>query len=128
MDNLIVTVFNNVKCKSKDEQAITWQDIKNELDYPKVFPSKEECPLIKLATFGDVQTEKGSLKHNDNVIYLTGLEGDYDAGQVQPQQAIAWLQNAGIIAAIYTSPSHTANKPLWRVLAPFSIAHPPTSP
>src|SRR5271154_5426430 len=40
--------------------------------------SKDYLPWLKLATFGDSRSDKGSLRHDANVIWITGIEGDYD--------------------------------------------------
>lgn len=81
---------------------------------------KDRLPWLKLATFGDVPSRKGSLRHNGNVTAIDGIEGDHDAGTVTPAEAAQRLQQAGIAALIYTSPSHTPERPRWRVLAPLS--------
>jgi len=83
-------------------------------------PNKASCPWIKLASFGDVRAAGGSLRNNANVQVIYGLEGDYDAGLVSLEDALAMLESAGIRAAVYTSPSHTPQFPRWRVLAPLN--------
>lgn len=71
-----------------------------------------------MAIFGDLLSKEGSLRHNANVLLIYGVEGDYDGELIQPEQAIAKLEVAGIKALVYTSPSHTADvAPRWRVLA-----------
>lgn len=84
------------------------------------FRDKESCPWIKLATFGDKRTAKGALRHDANVLAITGVEGDYDGGVIQPQQAVEMLERHNIRAIVYTSPSHRPHAPRWRVLAPLS--------
>lgn len=81
---------------------------------------KADLPWIKLAPFGDQKTPKGSLRHNTNMLAVSGVEGDYDDGEVTPDAAAALLRAAGVAGWIYTSPSHTAALPRWRVLAPLS--------
>lgn len=81
---------------------------------------KADLPWIKLAPFGDKRTEQGSLRHNVNMLSVSGVEGDYDDGNVTPAEAAERLEDAGIAAWIYTSPSHTTERPRWRVLAPLS--------
>ena len=81
---------------------------------------KDRLPWLKLATFGDVPSRKGSLRHNGNVTAIDGIEGDHDAGTLTPAEAAQRLQQARIAALIYTSPSHTPERPRWRVLAPLS--------
>jgi hypothetical protein len=85
-------------------------------------PSKAELPWLKLATFGDVRTQRGSLRHDENIAAVTGIEADYDGEAITVDRARQILSNAGIAAIIYTSPSHTEDTPRWRVLCP--LAHP----
>jgi hypothetical protein len=84
-------------------------------------PSKAELPWLKLATFGDVRTQRGSLRHDENITAVTGIEADYDGEAITVDRARQILANAGIAAIIYTSPSHTEDTPRWRVLCP--LAH-----
>ncbi|WP_440640387.1 phage/plasmid primase, P4 family [Bradyrhizobium sp. PUT101] len=76
--------------------------------------TKYELPMIKLATFAN------DYRNNANVEMIYGVEGDYDAELVQPHEASFRLTAANVIAFVYTSPSHTPEKPRWRVLAPLS--------
>lgn len=87
--------------------------------------SKDSLPWIKLATFGPDKTPKKSLRHNANVRTVTGLEADYDAGTMTPETARDALEKAGVAGLVYTTPSHSADAPRWRVLAPFSGPLPP---
>lgn len=77
-------------------------------------PSKGALPLVKLATFKDDHRSNGTLE----TIY--GIEGDYDAGTVQPALAAAQLMQAGIQGLITTTPSHRPDTPRWRVWCPLS--------
>ncbi|WP_354136539.1 phage/plasmid primase, P4 family [Bradyrhizobium sp. LB11.1] len=76
--------------------------------------TKDELPLIKLATFAN------NYRSNANIEAIYGIECDYDAEVMQPQEAVSRLTAANIIAFIYTTPSHTPEKPRWRVIAPTS--------
>lgn len=76
--------------------------------------TKDELPLFKLATFAN------NYRSNTTVEKIYGVEGDYDAGLMQPHEAVVRLTTANVIAFIYTSPSHTPEKPKWRVIAPTS--------
>jgi P4 family phage/plasmid primase-like protien len=87
--------------------------------------AKAELPWIKLATFGDLKTERGSLRHDANVQTVTGVEGDYDALDVSPATAVSLLDMAGIRALVYTSPSYAPDRWKWRVLCPLSRPHAP---
>lgn len=120
-----VSIFPTVSAQSIEPYDVAWSDLVACCIDPPVYPSKRDCPLIKLAHFGDRRTNRGALRHDDNVAAVSGLEGDYDAGIMSPEMAAALLQWAGIEAVVYTSPSHTFTAPRWRVLAPLSIEHPP---
>ncbi|MEH6791746.1 AAA family ATPase [Parasphingorhabdus sp.] len=87
---------------------------------------KSELPWLKLASFGKRKTGKGSLRHNANVIAIEGVEGDYDGETISPAKAAQMLRKSGIAGLIYTSPSHTPDKPRWRILCPTSQSLPPT--
>ena len=50
---------------------------------------------------------------------MSGIECDYDGGQLTLESAIKRLDDAGIRAIGYTTPSHTPARPKWRVLLPF---------
>ena len=82
--------------------------------------AKADLPWVKLATLGQQRTPKGSLRHNANLVSITGVELDADDETMQPEEAAAKLRAAGVAAMVYTSPSHTPFKPRWRVLAPLS--------
>lgn len=87
---------------------------------------KDASPLVKLATFGDQPTAKGTLRHDDNVTSVFGIEGDYDDEVVKPDEAIARLERAGLRALVVTTHSHAPEKPRWRVFAPLSAPVPPS--
>ncbi|WP_298303010.1 AAA family ATPase [uncultured Erythrobacter sp.] len=83
-------------------------------------PAKDRLPLLKLATFGDLKSKKGALRHTDNIEAVHGIEGDHDAGTLSIPDARKKLDNAGIAGLIYSTPSHTSESPRWRVLVPLS--------
>jgi hypothetical protein len=87
---------------------------------------KEQLPLIKFALFGGRRTEKRCLRHDGNVVGITGIEGDYDGGEISFARAVEIAENAGLSAIIYTSPSYTVAEPRWRVLCPLSAELPPS--
>jgi hypothetical protein len=80
--------------------------------------SKDGLALLKLARFGTVRSPKGRiLRHDANVLAVSGIEGDYDGEKMPMSAAIEALRAAGLAAVLYTSASHTAQRPRWRVLA-----------
>ncbi|GEC30659.1 VapE domain-containing protein [Sinorhizobium fredii] len=87
-----------------------------------VAQAKSELPLFKLASFGRDRSNKGSLRTNANMIEISGIEADYDAGKIPPNRAADILADANIAGLIYTTPSHRqpgkGNR--WRALLPCS--------
>ena len=83
-------------------------------------PEKDALPLLKLARFGDVVSKKHCLRHDANVVAVTGIEGDYDGEQVPMQHAAETLSALGLAGLLYTSASHQPEAPRWRVIVPLS--------
>lgn len=97
-----------------------WTHLTGWIESQAEYKAKTACPLVKLASFGPHRTEKGSLRNDANVVEVFGIEGDYDAGQMTPEAAIARLEEFQVRATVYTSWSHTPEAPKWRVLAPLA--------
>lgn len=116
---LAVSMFADVKAQRIEPNHLSLRQLQDRLNSTTA-RDKAALPLVKLATFGDARTDKGSLRHDANLLRVAGVEGDYDAGAVSPQDAAERLRQAGIAALIYTTPSHTAEAPRWRVLAPLA--------
>jgi P4 family phage/plasmid primase-like protien len=117
-----ITVFSDRSGVYAQEHSTTWAGLCDWFEQLPTYPDKSSCPLVKLATFGEQRTAKGSLRHNANVTAVYGLEGDYDAGTIPPEQAQQVLQLCGVAGAIVTTPSHglpeKGNR--WRVFVPLS--------
>lgn len=114
-----VTFFANLSARDKSEFDWSWPDIVQFLrDEPPEAQLKCRLPLIKLAVFGDARSDMDSLRHDANVLTVTGVEGDYDGGEMTIDEAAERLRGAGVRALLYTSPSHVEASPRWRVLAP----------
>lgn len=82
--------------------------------------AKTDLQLLKTAWFGNTPSAKKCLRHNDNVQALSGVIGEHDASTMSFDEALGRLRKAMITALIYTSPSHTEDRPRWRVIAPTS--------
>lgn len=116
---LTFTVFNDTHARVPDVKCASLRDFVRNIG-GSVGARKESLPLLKLGTFGNVATIKGSLRSNDNLQSVTGIEGDYDGEKVSIEEAAERLEAAGIAAAFYSSPSHTRDRPRWRVMCPLS--------
>jgi hypothetical protein len=82
--------------------------------------TEAQLPLLKLARFGSIRSEGGSLRHNANLQTISGIELDCDRGDVSFDAAKAKFKDLDCIALLYTSPSHTEQRPRWRILLPTS--------
>ncbi len=121
-----VSFFESVAGDRKRQQEISLPELV-ELIRETSAPAKDELPWLKLARFGNARTSKGSYRHDRNVIAITGIEADYDAEQIGFDEAVEIAEKAGLLALIYTSPSHTEARPRWRVLCPTSREYPPAT-
>lgn len=118
-DSVAITFFPDQFAQRKQEERRTLADLAD-LIRDKTAEHKTKLPWLKLARFGDNPTAKGSLRHDGNVTAITGIEVDYDAGQMTFQEALERVEKGGLTSIIYTSPSHTEDAPRWRVLCPTS--------
>lgn len=115
------TLFPDLSATTKIERADRpWHALVERVRSAASYQTKSQCPLISLGEYGDLRTERGSLRHAANLRRLFGVELDYDGEQVSLQVATARLQNARLTACLYTSPSHRPEAPRWRVLLPLA--------
>ncbi|HEX3522725.1 MAG TPA: virulence-associated E family protein [Stellaceae bacterium] len=127
-----VTIFPDTFAYGKTEQTLDKAAL-IALIRDEHAPGKELLRLLKLAQFGDLKTPRvknrgGSLRHDKNMIALTGIEGDYDGNHVGDkisfEQAQQILDDATVDYILYSSPSHRPDNPHWRVLCILSTHHP----
>jgi hypothetical protein len=121
---LRLTLFQSHGAAAKREETVTLRSLAGRVATTTA-ARKDQLPWLKLARFGDTRTDKGSLRHDANVLAISGIEADYDGGEVPFEQAVEIATKADLLCLLYTSPSHTADKPRWRVLCPTSEELPP---
>lgn len=115
------TLFPDVMPTAKTERAdVDWQELVERIRNAPSYPSKARCPLLSFAEYGDRRSDKGCIRHADNVQRIFGVEIDYDGEQISIESAAEMLQASNLCAVLYTSPSHTRTKPRWRALLPLS--------
>ena len=119
-----VTFFPDEHAQTSTSKTMTLWDLRD-LICTTTAGAKAELPFLKLATFGNSKTKNGSLRHNNNVGSISGIELDYDLEKISFDQAAAKLRKNRLEFLIYTSPSHTPAKPRWRLLLPTSCELPP---
>lgn len=73
----------------------SWPEFITRLATIGTFPDKASCPWVKMATFGDKRTNQNSLRSNDNLIEIYGIEGDYDGKALQMDTAQMFLEAYG---------------------------------
>ena len=89
--------------------------------------TKEQLPLLKLQRYGGEFSANNCLRYDDNVLEISGLEGEHDKGTLSFADAVAALRKAGIRCIVYTSPSYVpGTKERWRVLVVLSQFHAPS--
>ena len=114
-----VTFFPDFAAKSYITDDLTLLDLRERVLNASA-RKKDNLPWLKLAIFGNRRSDKNSLRHDANVDWITGIEIDYDIEEVAFADALTALNELQIAALLYTSPSHSSDKPRWRVLAPTS--------
>ena len=120
----LVTFFIDYSASAKWERKTTLPTLAAKIaDVTR--QTKGQLPWLKLAAFGDKRTDKNSLRHDANVKWVSGIEADYDAGRIAFDEAVEIVGKLGLMAIVYTSPSHTEDLPRWRILCPFSLGLPP---
>ena len=127
MNKPIATLFPSLFCASFKEITSSWSGLFDELKDVKSYRIKNNAPLIKLAKFGKQKSSKGSLKHDENLVELWGIEGDYDGGAISIDEAGKLLEKHNIRAILYSTWSCTSDIPRWRVLVPLSKPFPKTA-
>jgi AAA domain-containing protein len=83
-------------------------------------PTKHGLPLVKLARFGDRSTAQGSLRHDGNLVAITGAEADYDGGAVSFDRAVEIAAWGNLSCVVEETASSTPDRPRWRVWCPTS--------
>jgi hypothetical protein len=116
---LHVTFFASAAATTLSTEKVSLSELREKI-LTTTRDAKAKLPWLKLATFGDQRSDGKSLRHDKNVRMLSGIETDYDAETIAFDDALAVIKNARLCAPVYTSPSHTEDKPRWRVLCPTS--------
>jgi hypothetical protein len=117
---ILVTFFRNSGAMNKGEARYSPLELAERI-LATTAEHKTELPWLKLARFGNRRTDKGSLRHDGNVLAISGLEADYDGGLITFDEALETLEKQGVASILYTSPGYSESAPRWRVLCPTSV-------
>lgn len=116
---MLVTLFKDKAARTAKQVDLTAEQLRD-LILESTGPSKQSLPWLKLAEFGKVKSKKGTLRHDKNVLRISGVELDYDAMRRSFDWGVARLRELNLLGLIYTSPSHQDAQPKWRLLLPTS--------
>ena len=114
-----LTTFDDLYAKTKTLRNVTLTELAEGIRRAKA-PTKKKLRLLKLGVFGDDVSKEGSYRTDANMLYVTGVEGDYDGGKVSFETAVGIAEKAKLKCIVHTTASHTSSEPRWRVLVPFS--------
>jgi len=82
-DTIEFTTFPTNKATSQRRHKVRWPELFERLCNPPAVARKDDCPMLKLAGFGEKRDPKsGSYRTNDNVEWVSGIEGDFDGGNI----------------------------------------------
>lgn len=125
LHKIVVTTFRDHRAKDCERQHRSLPEMLD-IILRTGADTKKNLPWLKCAEFGHNKTAKGSLRHDANVVSVSGIELDYDEKRVSIEEVVAKLKELSIRALAYTSPSNTQTGFKWRVIAPFSEGLPPS--
>ena len=114
-----VTFFSDFAAKRYTIDNLTLSELRERVMDASA-RKKDDLPWLKLAKFGNKRSDNNCLRNDQNVLEVTGCELDYDIEEVSFEDAVETVEEMGIHALLYTSASHTPEKPRWRILAPTS--------
>jgi hypothetical protein len=115
------THFKDVFAKTKSERELKhFRDLVDVIEQTQA-PTKATLPLLSFERYGNERTPKGSYRHDANVVSVTAISGDHDAGTMPLEEARSRLAAFGIAGVLHTTASHTASAPHWRVFCPLIL-------
>lgn len=109
------TIFNDLDSTTGKLKQTDWKSFVDMNRDIKVFREKAEQPLVKLGRFNSNSRASGS-----ELVMISGIEIDYDAGDVSVEQVAETLKTAGIKSLVVSTHSSTDANHKWRVFIPLS--------
>ena len=118
-----VTVWrNNSGTEITAAREMTLAELERVIRVCQPVEDKDRLPLLKFARFGELRTgKKKALRHDANVLVVSGIEGDHDAGTLSVADAASKLRAVNLCAVIHTTTKHTEGAPRWHVLCPLAV-------
>lgn len=109
------TTFDGLHNPQGTRRASTWADVARLIQNVPAYPNKSSQPLIKLGVF-----EGDSRGAGHSLVSISGIEIDYDAGEVTPHSAAKMLRDAGVESVVCSTYTSSTDCQKWRVFAPTS--------
>ena len=109
-----LTLFDDVRAKTKSVVTCCASDLADKIKKSSA-GTKAELPLLKFAQFREKRSTRGSYRSDCNVTAINGIEVEYDDGAIGFDAVVLVLRQARLGAIVYTSPSHTPDKPRYRL-------------
>jgi predicted P-loop ATPase len=118
-NSFAVTFFEDHFAKTKQQVLHTMETLAARIAETSA-PTKGGLPWLKLARFGNQCTEAGCLRHDDNMLAISGIEADYDGELISFDEARERLEKNNVSCILYASPSAAPGKPRWRAICRLS--------
>ena len=109
------TTFNSLTNPQGTRHSATWADVARLIQNVPAYPDKASQPLLKLGIF-----EGDSRGAGHSLVSISGIEIDYDAGEVTAHSAAKLLRQAGVESVVCSTFTSRMDCPKWRVFAPTS--------
>ena len=107
---MTVTFFENEFARSLVVKNLTLRQLR-EIILTKTAASKMGLEWLKLAIFGNKRSEKNCLRTNANVVQITGIETEHDAGEISFDTAIAVMREGpSSLAALHVTVLHASDQ------------------
>ena len=105
-----ITIFDSLTNPQGRAQETTWGDFLRARQNETPYPDKKAQPLVKLGVF-----EGDSRGAGHSLATISGVELDYDAGQMTAVAAAKLLRDAGVECCVVSTYTSTPSCPKWRV-------------
>ena len=109
------TYFNHFQATAGELRCNTWSEVCDMISNVAQYSDKKKQPLLKLGIYENNSREKDS-----PILKISGIELDYDAGEMPLEEAAQLFKTAGIEALFYSTFTATAEVHKWRALIPLS--------
>lgn len=123
--SITVSIFSNLHAASAERVTVKWSDLPRFLveDTERKAADKKKLRLFIPGAFDGSTTPKGSIRHDDGLVYLDALVLDYDEGKVSMEEAGELFNRMGCSAIVAPTASWSKDVHKWRAILPLSRRH-----